>query len=59
MIMTLCPKLKESHRKNTLLCKMREKNNLSRGKIPAPPNIKWSVPYVSNVSNVISKRSFN
>ena len=23
--------------KNNLLCKKREKNNLSRGKIPAPP----------------------
>ena len=32
--------------KNNLLCKKREKNNLSRGKIPAPPlDIKWSVPY--------------
>ena len=31
--------------KNNLLCKKREKNNLSRGKIPAPPlDIKWSVP---------------
>ena len=31
--------------KNNLLYKKREKNNLSRGKVPAPPlDIKWSVP---------------
>ena len=30
--------------KNNLLCLKREKNNLSRGKIPAPLDIKWSVP---------------
>ena len=33
--------------KNNILCKMKENNNLSRGKIPAPPWIsKWSVPKV-------------
>ena len=33
--------------KNNLLCKKREKNNSSLGKIPAPPlDIKWSVPYL-------------
>ena len=32
--------------KNNLLCKKKEKHNLSQGKIPpAPPDIKWSVPY--------------
>ena len=37
--------------KNNLMCKKREKNNLSQGKIPAPPplDIKWSVPYVSYI----------
>ena len=39
--------------KNNLLCKKREKNNLLRAKIPAPPpppDIKWSVPYTLIVS---------
>ena len=39
--------------KNNLLCKKREKNNLSRGIIPAPPppppDIKWSVPNASSL----------
>ena len=35
-------------KKITCCAKKREKNNLSRGKIPDPPlDIKWSVPYCS------------
>ena len=30
-----------------MLCKKKEKNNLSRGKNPSPLDIKWSVPYQS------------
>ena len=35
--------LQYTFEKNNLLCKKREKNNLSRGKIPAPPP-----PWISN-----------
>ena len=35
--------LQYTFEKNNLFCKKREKNNLSRGKIPAPLDIKWSI----------------
>ena len=38
--------------KNNLLCKKREKNNLSRGKIPAPP------PWISNGPSLTSNEKF-
>ena len=30
--------------KNNFLCSERERNNLLQGKVPAPLDIKWSVP---------------
>ena len=42
--------LRFTFERNNLLCLKREKNNLSRGKIPAPPlDIKWPVPKVKCV----------
>ena len=42
--------------KNNLLCKKREKNNLSRGKIPAPPGYQMVRPLTrrlqTNAGNV-------
>ena len=44
--------------KNNLLCKKREKNNLSGGKIPAPLNIKWSLIHRARVKHIDSYSSF-
>ena len=41
-------------KKNNLLCKKREKNNVLRGKIPAPLDIKLSVPYVAAASCTVT-----